>query len=92
MNKALFSSEKMDWETPDELFEELNKEFRFTVDVASSHENAKTRRHYTQEENGLLQNWGAKRHGVIRHTGENCRSGSRNAQRKRKVMVRRWLC
>ena len=60
MNKALFSSEKMDWETPDELFEELNKEFRFTVDVASSHENAKTRRHYTQEENGLLQNWGGE--------------------------------
>ncbi|MBQ7886418.1 MAG: adenine methyltransferase [Clostridia bacterium] len=50
----------MDWETPDELFEELNREFRFTVDVASTHENAKVRRHYTPEENGLLQDWGGE--------------------------------
>ena len=60
MNKVLFSSERMDWETPDELFEELNKEFAFTLDAASSHSNAKTKKHFTVEENGLLQNWGGE--------------------------------
>lgn len=36
MNKALFSSNKEDRETPQVLFDKLNKEFNFTVDVASS--------------------------------------------------------
>lgn len=60
MNKALFSSEKMDWETPDDLFEKLDKEFCFTLDAASSHENAKCKKHYTEKENGLMQNWGGR--------------------------------
>ena len=57
MNKVLFSSNKEDWETPQDLFDELNKEFNFTVDVASSEENYKCDRHYTKKENGLIQNW-----------------------------------
>ena len=60
MNKALFSSNRMDWETPDDLFERVNKEFRFTLDAASSHENAKCAKHYTETENGLYQNWGGE--------------------------------
>ena len=52
MNKVLFSSNKEDWETPQDLFDELNKEFNFTVDVASSEENYKCDRHYTKKENG----------------------------------------
>lgn len=60
MNKVLFSSERMDWETPNELFLELNKEFSFTLDAASSHENAKCERHYTEKEDGLSQNWGGE--------------------------------
>jgi len=60
MNKALFSSNRMDWETPDELFESVNREFGFTLDAASSHENAKCRRHYTEKEDGLSQNWGGE--------------------------------
>lgn len=57
MNKVLFSSNKEDWETPQDLFYKLNKEFNFTVDVASSEENYKCNRHYTEKENGLIQNW-----------------------------------
>lgn len=57
MNKVLFSSNKEDWETPQDLFNELNKEFNFTVDVASSEENYKCNRYYTEKENGLKQNW-----------------------------------
>ena len=57
MNKILFSSNKEDWETPHELFDKLNREFNFTVDVASSEENNKCNRYYTEKENGLKQNW-----------------------------------
>ena len=60
MNKVLFSSERMDWETPNSLFNELNKEFGFTLDAASSDENAKVKKHYTERENGLIQNWGGE--------------------------------
>ncbi len=43
--------------TPDNLFLPLDEEFHFTLDPCSTHENAKCKRHYTREENGLLQSW-----------------------------------
>ena len=60
-NGVLFSSKKDDWETPQKLFDELNKEFNFTVDVASSDNNYKVNKHYTIKENGLIQNWNNER-------------------------------
>lgn len=57
MDQVLFSSKTMEWETPQELFDKLNKEFNFTVDVASNDENYKVKKHYTQREDGLLQDW-----------------------------------
>lgn len=57
MNKILFSSKKEDWETPQDLFNKLNEEFNFTIDVASDENNFKCKRHYTEKENGLIQNW-----------------------------------
>lgn len=57
INAALFSSDRMDWETPQELFDALNDEFKFTLDAASSHENAKCERHYTESDNALSKSW-----------------------------------
>ena len=57
MNKALFSSQTNEWETPQALFEELDKEFHFTLDPASTDANAKCEKHYTIQENGLTQDW-----------------------------------
>ena len=57
MNRVVFSSKKKDWETPQNLFDELNNEFHFTVDVASSDSNYKVDKHYTIKENGLIQDW-----------------------------------
>ena len=57
MNEILFSSKKEDWETPQDLFDELDKEFHFTVDVESSDDNYKVKKYYTKKEDGLLQNW-----------------------------------
>lgn len=57
MNKALLSSEKMDWRTPRGFFEELDRESHFVLDAAATAENAKCSRHFTPEEDGLSQSW-----------------------------------
>lgn len=59
--KTIFSSEKMDWETPKELFDKLNKEFCFTVDAAALPTNAKCPRFWSPAEDGLQQNWGGEK-------------------------------
>ena len=59
MNSELMFSSKTDlWATPNDFFDKLNDEFRFTLDPCSTHENAKCYKHFTEEENGLLQDWG----------------------------------
>lgn len=57
IDKALFSSQRADWETPQALFDALNAEFHFTLDSASTDANAKCEKHYTEKENGLIQSW-----------------------------------
>ena len=57
MNKALFSSVKMDWRTPKDFFRELDQEFHFGLDAAASPENAKCRCFFTPEMNGLSLPW-----------------------------------
>ena len=51
------TSNREDWETPQALFNELDMRYHFTLDPASTHENAKCEKHYTKEENGLIQSW-----------------------------------
>lgn len=58
--ELMFSSEKMDWTTPIDKFKEWDKEFNFTLDPCSTHENALCEKHYTIKENGLLQDWGGE--------------------------------
>ena len=58
MNKELFFSSKTDdWETPQAVFDELDNEFHFTLDVAASHSNAKCADYFTKEQDGLSQEW-----------------------------------
>ena len=57
MNAALLSSKSPEWATPQAFYDELDREFHFTLDPASTHENAKCAKHYTAEENGLTQDW-----------------------------------
>lgn len=45
------------WETPPEIFDPLNREFRFTLDAAASARNAKCARFFTELDNGLEQDW-----------------------------------
>lgn len=52
-----FSSKSVEWATPQYLFDELNKEFNFTLDPCATPENAKCKKFYTKEDNGLNKSW-----------------------------------
>ena len=52
-----FESATVEWPTPQELFDEYNSEFNFTLDVAATAENAKCAKFYTKEDDGLSQPW-----------------------------------
>lgn len=47
-NGIAFSSKKMDWETPQWLFDKLNSEFHFNIDICASDENAKCDKYFTE--------------------------------------------
>lgn len=58
MNKELmFSSKEEKWQTPDNIFNELDEEFYFTLDPCCQHDSAKCDYHFTPEEDGLKQSW-----------------------------------
>jgi site-specific DNA-methyltransferase (adenine-specific) len=52
-----FKSATNEWPTPDTLWKPLDDEFGFTLDVCSTHENAKCKNHFTLAEDGLKQPW-----------------------------------
>ena len=52
-----FSSATDMWATPQAFFDGLNSEFGFTLDVCSTHENAKCEYHFTETDDGLSQVW-----------------------------------
>ena len=51
------AAKTVEWSTPQDLYEELNLEFGFTVDVAANSSNAKTERFYDESSDGLSQSW-----------------------------------
>lgn len=66
--ETLFSRRSDEWETPQEFFQELDKEFHFDLDACASDGNHKCDMYYTAADNGLSKNWGAIQCGAIRHT------------------------
>ncbi len=57
INKGLMSSNSAEWATPQSFFDELNKEFHFTLDPCCTYLNKKCEKHYTKEDNGLSKDW-----------------------------------
>lgn len=54
----MFSSKTDDWATPQSFFEACNQLHGFTLDVCATAENAKCKNYFTENDNGLIQNWG----------------------------------
>jgi len=61
MNKetreVIFSSKSAEWETPQNLYDRLNYDYKFTLDPCSTRENAKCEKYFTMEEDGLSKSW-----------------------------------
>ena len=55
--KAQFSSQRDNWETPQDFFDRYDRVYHFNLDAASSDENAKCEKHFTIKDDGLKQNW-----------------------------------
>jgi hypothetical protein len=61
----LFIAGCHEWETPNELFAELNAEFGFEIDVCATAATAKCAHFFSPDQDGLRQPW----HGVFdRHS------------------------
>ena len=60
-NELMFSSKNSEWETPQDLFDELDREHNFTLDPCCTEKTAKCKKYYTPKENELMQNWTGER-------------------------------
>lgn len=58
LSALLKPAAKIEWETPQPFFDQLNAEFGFTLDVCALPENAKCARYFTPDDDGLAQDWG----------------------------------
>lgn len=59
--KVHYSSKTPEWETPQDLFDQLNAEFHFTLDPCCTEANRKCPRYFTREVDGLQQPWAPER-------------------------------
>lgn len=51
------NGENNEWSTPQNIFDQLNREFKFSLDACASHWNHKCTAYYTKYENALEINW-----------------------------------
>lgn len=78
---ALFVSSSDEYETPQNIYDDLNAEFHFTLDPCATDMNHKCPKYFTEEEDGLRLNWGANECSVIHHTVRSL-NGCVNAMKK----------
>ena len=57
INQGMFTSRTCEWETPQALFDALDARYHFDTDVCARAENAKCKRFFSPEEDGLAQEW-----------------------------------
>jgi phage N-6-adenine-methyltransferase len=52
-----FSSKGGEWDTPQDFYDKLDKQFNFTLDPCATSKSAKCKKYYTEEEDGVAQDW-----------------------------------
>jgi phage N-6-adenine-methyltransferase len=50
-------TKRIDWETPQHVFDYWNRRFQFGTDVCANRQNAKCKRYFSPRQNGLRQEW-----------------------------------
>jgi len=53
----MFSSKSNEWETPQDFYDKLNNQFKFTLDPCCTASSAKCSKYYTSQDDGLSQSW-----------------------------------
>ncbi len=61
INKGMFSSATDQWETPQNLYDFLDAIFNFDLDPCALPTNAKCKRFFTPDQDGLKQSWEGRR-------------------------------
>lgn len=56
--EVMFSSNTDQWATPQEFFDELNREFNFNLDPCADETNHKCENYFDEAIDGLKQSWG----------------------------------
>jgi phage N-6-adenine-methyltransferase len=56
-NNGRYNGNGRHWETPPEIFGPLNREFKFTLDPCATKATAKCSLYFTEEQDGLAQDW-----------------------------------
>ena len=57
IHTTLYSSQSGEWPTPQTFFDQLNREFGFTLDPCATAQNAKCAKFFTLTDDGLVQDW-----------------------------------
>ncbi len=57
IDRVLFSSASYEWETPQDLFDNLDELYHFEIDVCATSDNAKCEKFFTSEDDALTKDW-----------------------------------
>ena len=57
LTTVMFSHQRDDWETPQDLFDRLNARYNFQLDVCATLENHKCKQYITKQMDGLAREW-----------------------------------
>lgn len=62
---VMYSSKTDQWATPQDFFDELDREFHFTLDPCADETNHKCKKFFTKEEDGLSRSWERERESIL---------------------------
>ena len=71
----MFSSILNEWETPQDFYENLDKEFHFTLDPCCQEYNHKCKKYYTSDMDGFNKSWEGETVFAILHMGKKLGNG-----------------
>lgn len=89
--QTLFSSSSDEWNTPQSVFDELDREFHFTLDPCATAENTKCMKFYTKEQDGLENEWGGREYSVTRRIHKSI-NGWRSVTGNLSNQIQLWFC
>lgn len=92
INEAMFTSKTNEWATPQAFFDELDKEFNFTLDPCATPQNAKCARYLQKKSTDFLKVGAVKLFFAIRRMGAICQNGLQRLTRKPYRGKRLLLC